>query len=140
MEKKDIFQDIQNIRSSNPVIVLGSGASVSYGIPGMGVLANELKNFFKSNPYYDTATNDVVSDFIKLLDSGVGLEAALLDVKVPEIVEADIVNIVWKVIIESDAKISPKIKGMVMKNIMPKLKGKADSRLINQVVDRLINN
>ena len=70
MEKKDIFQDIQNIRSSNPVIVLGSGASVSYGIPGMGVLANELKNFFKSNPYYDTATNDVVSDFIKLLDSG----------------------------------------------------------------------
>jgi len=65
MEKKDIFQDIQNIRSSNPVIVLGSGASVSYGIPGMGVLANELKNFFKSNPYYDTATNDVVSDFIK---------------------------------------------------------------------------
>ena len=52
MEKKDIFQDIQNIRSSNPVIVLGSGASVSYGIPGMGVLANELKNFFKSNPYY----------------------------------------------------------------------------------------
>ena len=43
MEKKDIFQDIQNIRSSNPVIVLGSGASVSYGIPGMGVLANELK-------------------------------------------------------------------------------------------------
>lgn len=49
MEKKDIFQDIQNIRSSNPVIVLGSGASVSYGIPGMGVLANELKNFFKSN-------------------------------------------------------------------------------------------
>lgn len=105
MEKKDIFQDIQNIRSSNPVIVLGSGASVSYGIPGMGVLANELKNFFKSNPYYDTATNDVVSDFIKLLDSGVGLEAALLDVKVPEIVEADIVNIVWKVIIESDAKV-----------------------------------
>ena len=67
------FQDIQNIRSSNPVIVLGSGASVSYGIPGMVVLANELKNFFKSNPYYDTATNDVFSDFIKLLDSGVGL-------------------------------------------------------------------
>lgn len=37
-------------------------------------------------------------------------------------------------------EISPKIKGMVMKNIMPKLKGRADSRLINQVVDRLHNN
>lgn len=39
-----------------------------------------------------------------------------------------------------NVEISPKIKGMVMKNIMPKLKGKADSRLINQVVDRLLNN
>lgn len=39
-----------------------------------------------------------------------------------------------------NVEISPKIKGMVMKNIMPKLKGKADSRLINQIVDRLLNN
>lgn len=39
-----------------------------------------------------------------------------------------------------NVEISPKIKGMVMKNIMPKLKGKVDSRLINQVVDRLLNN
>lgn len=39
-----------------------------------------------------------------------------------------------------NVEISPKIKGMVMKNIMPKLKGRADSRLINQVVDRLLNN
>lgn len=39
-----------------------------------------------------------------------------------------------------NVEISPKIKGMVMKNIMPKLKGKADSRLINKVVDRLLNN
>lgn len=39
-----------------------------------------------------------------------------------------------------NVEISPKIKGMVMKNIMPKLKGKADRRLINQVVDRLLNN
>lgn len=39
-----------------------------------------------------------------------------------------------------NVEISPKIKGMVMKNIMPKLKGKADSRLINKVVDRLLIN
>ena len=39
-----------------------------------------------------------------------------------------------------NVEISPKIKGMVMKNIMPKLKGKADSRLINKVVDSLLNN
>lgn len=105
MEKKEIFQDIQNIRSSNPVIVLGSGASISYGIPGMGVLADKLKNFFISNPYNNTVTDGIVNDFIKLLDSGIGLESALLNVRVPEIVEADIVNNVWKVIFESDVEV-----------------------------------
>lgn len=30
-------------------------------------------------------------------------------------------------------------KGTVMKNIMPKLKGKADGKLINKVVDELLN-
>ena len=35
--------------------------------------------------------------------------------------------------------IGPKMKGMVMKNIMPKLKGKADGKLINKVVMELLN-
>lgn len=35
--------------------------------------------------------------------------------------------------------ISPKMKGLVMKNIMPKLKGKADGKLINKVVMELLN-
>lgn len=36
--------------------------------------------------------------------------------------------------------ISPKIKGMVMKNVMSSLKGKADGKMINRVVDRLLAN
>lgn len=39
----------------------------------------------------------------------------------------------------SNVQISPKIKGMVMKNIMPKLKGKADGKLVNTVIDRLLS-
>ena len=35
--------------------------------------------------------------------------------------------------------INPKMKGMVMKNIMPKLKGKADGKLINKVLTELLN-
>lgn len=35
--------------------------------------------------------------------------------------------------------ISSKMKGLVMKNIMPKLKGKADGKLINKVVMELLN-
>ena len=111
MEKNDIFQEIQNIRSSNPVIVLGSGASVSYSIPSMGILANELKDFFKANPYHDKIADDSVKRLIELLDSGMGLEAVLLDIKVPERVETDIVNVVWKVILKSDAQVYERFLG-----------------------------
>lgn len=38
-----------------------------------------------------------------------------------------------------NVQISPKIKGMVMKNIMPQLKGKADGKLVNTVIDRLLS-
>ena len=51
MTKDKIFTDIQNIVSNNPVVIIGSGASVSYGIPGMGTLAAELKSFFSSKTF-----------------------------------------------------------------------------------------
>lgn len=35
MTKEQIFTDIQNIVSANPVLVIGSGASVPYNIPGI---------------------------------------------------------------------------------------------------------
>ena len=35
--------------------------------------------------------------------------------------------------------INPKMKGLIMKNIMPKLKGKADGKLINKVLTELLN-
>lgn len=40
--------------------------------------------------------------------------------------------------LSSIIEITPRIKGAVMKNIMPKLKGKADGKLINKVVDSLL--
>lgn len=105
MEKKDIFQDIQNIISSNPVIVLGSGASVDYRIPGMEKLADELKSYFGAHPYHDVNVDTIVDELIEQLDAGMGLEAALLEIKVPQIVENDIVKVVWKVIHEADSKV-----------------------------------
>jgi hypothetical protein len=40
-----------------------------------------------------------------------GLEAVLLDIKVPERVETDIVNVVWKVILKSDAQVYERFLG-----------------------------
>ena len=50
MTKEQIFTEIQNIVSANPVLVIGSGASVPYNIPGMNTLAAELKDFLGANP------------------------------------------------------------------------------------------
>lgn len=48
INKEKLFIQIQNIINANPVIVLGSGASISYNISSMWDLALELKSFFYS--------------------------------------------------------------------------------------------
>lgn len=50
-------------------------------------------------------------------------------------VEAEVIKLT-----SVNVEISPKIKGMLMKNIMPKLKGKADGKVINQVVTEILAN
>ncbi len=45
MTKDQIFTEIQNVVANNPVLVIGSGASVPYHIPGMDSLATALKLF-----------------------------------------------------------------------------------------------
>lgn len=102
MEIKDIFQQIQSIKDSNPVIVLGSGASVSYGIPGMGALADALRDYFTAHVFADPKSKDAVDAFLDSLSRGKGLEDALLDVKVPEEVENAIVTVVWDIIAKAD--------------------------------------
>lgn len=102
MELTDIFRQIQAVKDSNPVIVLGSGASIAYGVPGMGNLAKALTDYFKSNVFTDTKSQEAIDAFLESLSSGQGLEDALLDVKVPEDVENAIVMIVWNLIADAD--------------------------------------
>lgn len=55
--------------------------------------------------------------------------------------EDEIKEFVNKTLIEltgANVIISPKIHGMVMKNISPVLKGKADMKLVNQIVSELL--
>lgn len=105
MELKDIFQQIQIIKDSNPVIVLGSGASVSYDIPGMGALADALKDYFTAHVFTDSKSKEAIDAFLDSLSKGKGLEDALLDVKVPENVENAIVMVVWDIIARADRNV-----------------------------------
>ena len=53
--------------------------------------------------------------------------------EVKAFIEAEVIELT-----SVNVEISPKIKGMLMKNIMPKLKGKADGKLINKVVENIL--
>lgn len=102
MTKDQIFKEIQDVVSNNPVVVIGSGASVSYGLPGMGKLADELKGFFVAHSYTNLDSQKAVQEFLDNLSKGMGLEEALLNTKATEEVEKDIVNTVWNLIRDAD--------------------------------------
>lgn len=86
---------IENI----PVIVLGSGASVSYGLPTMGTLAKYLKE----NVNGETDSN--WSAFTKLLDEGIDLETALQKIALNEEVTIGIIKETWNLINPIDIKV-----------------------------------
>lgn len=92
MTKEQIFTEIQNVVSNNPVLVIGSGASVPYHIPGMDSLATALKHFFSSHPYTNSDSVKAVQEFVENLNMGMGLEEALLNTKATDEVENDIVR------------------------------------------------
>ena len=110
MEIDKIFKQIQDIITcpTPPVIVLGSGASISYGIASMGSLAKMLTDFFASKTYPSKESNESVRRFLDLLSDDKGLEEALLSAKVTEEVESDIVYNVWNMIVHQDANVYKK--------------------------------
>lgn len=96
------IQKIVNAAGSPPVIVLGSGASISYGIASMWKIQKRLKVFFGAHDYSHKESKDAVAKFMDNLSKGMGLEEALLHVSMPEEVETDIVDEVWKLIAGQD--------------------------------------
>lgn len=82
-----------------PVIVLGSGASVSYGLPTMGTLAEHLKD----NVNGESDSNWTA--FTKLLDKGIDLETALQKVTLNEEVTTEIIKETWHLINPIDIEV-----------------------------------
>lgn len=104
MDKDNFYKRIQNIinASPSPVIVLGSGASAPYGIASMGELANSLRNMFSKKKYSNSESIECVKKFLLNLDEEMGLEEALLKVRVTAEVEHDIIIHVWTLISSQD--------------------------------------
>ncbi len=107
MNKDEAYKRIQNIlqASPSPVIVLGSGASAPYKIASMSDLADSLRVLFSKKKYTNNDSIKCVKDFLQNLDKRMGLEEALLDLRVTEEVEHDIIINVWNLIVRQDRKL-----------------------------------
>lgn len=103
IEPKDVLlQAAQECISAAPVVILGSGASVAHGIPGMPQLRDRL---LATSPPDETPLNATSwYEFLEKLKS-TDLEAALSSVKVPERITQHIVETTWDFLAPYDMRI-----------------------------------
>lgn len=91
-ELNKIMLQAQKYIENIPVIVLGSGASVSYGLPTMWTLSEYLKNNIK------VESNEEWDKFVHLLDNNIDLETALQKVNLDEMITNEIITKTWQLI------------------------------------------
>lgn len=103
MKEDELIKRVQDIVNKNPVIVLGSGASIGYGIASMSRLSKVLSDHFSKKTYSDAKSKDAVSVFLDNIHlKKMGLEDALLDVHMPTPIEDEIRECVWREIQQED--------------------------------------
>lgn len=96
-ENKDkIAKIIQKYLENNPVIVLGSGASIPYGLPSMSELSKLLKE--KITPIDDKSGTKFLSDLEKTND----LEKSLQNIELSQDLLVVVVREIWNFMNEKD--------------------------------------
>ena len=92
MEWDSCIKEIQNYLSNKPLVILGSGASIEYGIPSMLELADEIKK-----------NKEIFKDkkFCEKMDE-LGLEKAINNSELSEDLKDKIKTIVWESINKKD--------------------------------------
>lgn len=95
MDLNDLAKKIQEFLSDSPLVVLGSGASVPYGLPTMGKLASVLKN--DSILQAEKNSDNLFAD----MDS-IGLEAAIDNNSLSNSAKKRVREVTWDCINELD--------------------------------------
>ena len=101
MELDDVFKEVQEVARKNPLLLVGTGGSMPYGIPGMNKLCDYLKE--KLSPCF--SAEPVWNAFLGELDNGDGLESALLKVTLPDKIQTEILYATWNLVSEADLKL-----------------------------------
>ena len=101
MELDEIYKRVQEIAQKKPLLFVGTGGSIPYGIPGMDKLCERLKEelspIFAEQPRWNA--------FLQELDNGDGLESALLKVTLPDEIQTEILNVTWNLVTAADLKL-----------------------------------
>lgn len=137
-EKRDVLKMV--VDKAKAIVKEKNPTNVTEDIPDNVILQAIQKEVKQLNQTKDALKDKENTDLYASTTLKIGILSEYLPTQMTEnelekYIESELIELTGV-----NVEISPKIKGMVMKNIMPKLKGKADSRLINQVVDRLLNN
>lgn len=66
-------------------------------------------------------------------------ELAIIERYLPKMMDADEIRVLAVAVVADVGATSPKEMGAVMGKLMPQVKGKADGKLVNQVVRELLN-
>lgn len=100
MEKEEIFRVIQEYTSNPPMILAGTGLTIPIGIPGMGALANNLReqldDKYKANPSWISVSDKIAS--------GIDLEKALSEDKLNDDLLCDVKRCTWELVNAADLK------------------------------------
>lgn len=95
MEWSGCLNQLRGYLESSPLIVLGSGASMPYGLPSMSGLAERIKqsNIVKTDSHYDSFCTEI---------DNLGLEGAIDNVPLSHDTLKEIRNVVWTSVNDCD--------------------------------------
>ncbi len=119
-EKRDTFAKIiQKYLEKQPVILLGTGATIPYGLPSMMELANHIKESINDNSTKWKA-------FIAALDKTGDLEKALQETQLSPTLTDEIITKTWEFVNQKDLEYYKKVIGETgnvfpLKNLFSKL-------------------
>ncbi len=99
MDFDALLKHLQDWTNKVPLVILGSGASVSFGLPSMWKLGEHLK---KSISFADTDDQKQFNEFIIQLDVLRDLELALHELRIRPDVLKEIIFKTWEIVNKHD--------------------------------------
>lgn len=99
MEKEEILKQLQAWTNNIPLIILGSGASVPFGLPSMWTLGEHIK---KSINFTDSNDQTQFKEFVTEFDKTGDLESTLTKLQLRPNILAEIVNKTWGLVSKAD--------------------------------------